>query len=242
MNTNLKIAAGLAAVLVVAVVGYRFLPGASTGFGSPTPTPTPTAIPSPSPSSAASPPRLTDGVLTAGDYVIKALADDPMSYTVTVPKGWEGFGGWALTGPATNSEANGIGLGFFHDPLVTVVPCGLEAKGPSPAPSVRSVDALVASLSARPDLKVSGVTDTELDGHPGKRLDIELPAQLSCSNHYVFSEPQGFWAQGPGNLWRVWILDADGGPAVIVLEDFAGTSDGDRAAGQGIVDSVRITP
>ena len=58
----------------------------------------------------------------------------------------------------------------------------------------------------------------------------------------MFAEPQGFWAQGPANRWRVWILDADGGPAVIVLEDFASTPAADRAAGQAIVDSVRITP
>ena len=42
---------------------------------------------------------LTDGLLTAGDYVAKAtLPGDPLSYTLTVPAGWSGFSTWAITG------------------------------------------------------------------------------------------------------------------------------------------------
>ncbi len=49
MNTNLKIAAGLAAVLVVAVVGYNVLPGASPASAVRRRPRRPTASPSPSP-------------------------------------------------------------------------------------------------------------------------------------------------------------------------------------------------
>ena len=34
----------------------------------------------------------------------------------------------------------------------------------------------MAAISSRTDLQVSGVTDTVLDGHTGKRLDIQFPA------------------------------------------------------------------
>ena len=81
------------------------------------------------------------------------------------------------------------------------------------------------------------MTDTELAGHRGKRLDIQLPAQPSCDPYYVFAEPQGMNAQGPSNRWRVWVLDAEGGPAVIVLEDFAGTLAAHRTAADRIVDA-----
>ena len=59
-----------------------------------------------------------------------------------------------------------------------------------------SVDDLVAALSAIEP--VSGVTDVALGGYSGKRLDLQLPANLGCTNHYVFAEPQGICALPPG--------------------------------------------
>ena len=44
MNTNVKIGAAIAAVLVLAVVGFNVLPG-SPGFGGPGPTASPTGSP-----------------------------------------------------------------------------------------------------------------------------------------------------------------------------------------------------
>jgi hypothetical protein len=236
VNAYAKFAVAAAAVLLVAIVGYNLLPaGSRIGGPGPTPSPTPTASLTPS-----APPL--NGSLKAGDYVARALPGDPMTYTVTVPDGWAGYDGWAMEGPHTNSAPSGIGIAFLHDPQVAVTPCDSSGKGPSPAPTARSVDDLVAALSARTDLRVSGTADTEVGGRPGKRLDLQLPAQPSCDPYYVFAEPQGFYAQGPANLWRVWVVDAAGGPAVITIEYFAGTSAADLATAQAIVDSTRITP
>lgn len=58
----------------------------------------------------------------------------------------------------------------------------------------------------------------------------------------MFAEPQGFYAQGPANHWRVWIVDADGETAVVVLTDYAGTSADNLAAAQAVLDSLRINP
>ena len=58
----------------------------------------------------------------------------------------------------------------------------------------------------------------------------------------MFAEPQGFYSQGVANRWRVWVLDADGETAVVVLSDYAGTPAEDRAAAQRILDSLVITP
>ena len=100
---------------------------------------------------------------------------------------------------------------------------------------------LVAALSARQDLQVSGVTDTVLAGYSGKRLDLQLPTDLAC-NHYVFAEPKGLYANGAANRWRVWLLDVEGETTVVVLLDYAATPAADRATAQTAIDSIRIIP
>ena len=138
---------------------------------------------------------------------------------------------------------SGIGISFNHDPRWSPTPAMPPAHTPSPASSAPSVDDLVAALSARTDLEVSGVTDTVLAGYSGKRLDLQLPAESPCGKYYVFAEPQGsLFANGPANRWRVWLVDVDGETAVVVLLDYAGTPAEDRAAAQRILDSLVITP
>jgi hypothetical protein len=50
------------------------------------------------------------------------------------------------------------------------------------------------------------------------------------------------YAQGPSHRWHLWILDVDGIRVVVQTADFAGTSAGDRAELQAIVDSIQIEP
>ncbi len=86
-----------------------------------------------------------------------------------------------------------------------------------------SVDDLVAALSALEGVQVSGVTEATLGGYSGKRLDLQLPAELPClangraPEYYVFAEPKGLYANGSASHWRVWLLDVDGDTAVVVL-------------------------
>ncbi len=140
------------------------------------------------------------------------------------------------------------GIAFLHNPQVVDNPCSPSGSTPSTAPSGGSVDDLVAALSALEGVQVSGVTEATLGGYWGKRLDLQLPAELPClangraPEYYVFAEPQRLYANGPASNWRVWLLDVDGDTAVVVLMDYAGTPAGDRAAAQAAIDSVRITP
>ncbi len=232
MNTTLKLATAIAAVAIVAILGYNLLPGSSGGVGGPGPTPSPTPTP----------PALPDGRLDARDYVARALPGDPMAFTITAPAGWTGYGGFFIGGPKLSDAPGGIGISFNHDPQVVSDPCDASVHTPPPDASGSSVDGLVAAISARTDLEVSGVTDTVLAGYSGKRLDIQLPAQSACGNHYVFAEPKGLYSNGPSNRWRVWLLDVGGHTAVVVLLDYAATPAADRAAAQAAIDSVRITP
>jgi hypothetical protein len=240
MTTPLKLATAAVAIAVIAILGYNLLPAGHSGIGGPSATPSASGTPTPMPTPSA--PPLPAGSLHAQDYVARALPDDPMAFTVTAPEGWNGFGGWAMNGPKSYSAPDGVGVAFLHGPLVTADPCDPATREPSPAPSSPSVPDLVAYLSARGDLEVSGVTDVELAGWSGKRLDIQFPDELACVEQYVFAEPQGFYAQGAANHWRVWIVDTRGETAVVVLSDYAATPVEDRAAAQAAIDSVRITP
>jgi hypothetical protein len=234
MNLFVKVGAVIAAVVLIAVVGYNLLPGTSPGVGGP-------ALASPSPSPTAMPPGLPDGRLDAGDYVMRAVPGDPMAFAIKAPEGWTGFGGFFLGGPNQSDAPNGIGISVNHDPEVVTDPCDSTAHTPPPESGVPSVDDLVAALSARQDLQVSGVTDTVLAGYSGKRLDLQLPTDLAC-NHYVFAEPKGLYANGAANRWRVWLLDVEGETAIVVLLDYAATPAADRATAQTAIDSIRIIP
>ena len=239
MNVYAKIAVAAAAVLVVAVVGYNLLPATTTPVGGPGASASPPASPSsrPSPSALA----LPDGLLEARESVARAVFGDPMAFTITAPKGWTGFGGFFIGGPRTSAAPSGIGISFNHDPIVVTDPCDSSVHTPSPTADPPTVDDLVAALSARADLQVSGVTDTELAGYSGKRLDLQLPAVTTC-DYYVFAEPKGLYANGAANRWRVWLLDVGGSTAVVVLLDYADTPAEDRATAQAAIDSIRITP
>jgi hypothetical protein len=236
MNPYLKFGVAAAAVVLIAVIGYNLLPASPSRIGGPGSA----ATSSPSPTS--SPLALPDGRLEARDYVARALPGDPMAFTITAPQGWTGFGGFFIGGPHLSDAPSGIGISFNHDPQVVTDPCDASPHTPSPGSSAPSVDDLVAAISAREDLQVSGVTDAVLAGFTGKRLDLQFPAKLACDNQYVFAEPKGLYANGPANRWRVWLLDVDGETAVVVLLDYAATPAEDRAAAQAAIDSVRITP
>ena len=235
VNTYFKPLLAVAAIVVVAVAGFALLRPSGAGVGGLD------VAASPSPSSIPLPPPLPDGRLEAGDYVLRAVTGDPMAFTITAPEGWTGFGEFFIGGPAPiqSRAPDGIGISVNHNPQVVADPCGPHDEDPA---VTQSIDDIIAALSARADLQVSGVTDTTLAGYSGKRLDIQFPDRLGCDNHYIFAEPKGLYANGLANRWRVWLLDADGETAVVVLLDYVGTPAEDRAAARAAIDSIRITP
>lgn len=233
VNTYAKLAAAIAAVLILAAGGLALLGPGSSNIGAPTATPTPSPTPSPI--------SLPDALLQHRDYVLRTGPNDPMTFIVTAPAGWTGFGGFFIGGPNLSDAPSGIGISVNHDPQVVTNPCDSSIHTPPPGSKAPSVGDLVAAISARHDAQVSGVTDTVLAGYSGKRLDLQFPAVLACGNQYVFAEPKGLYANGPANRWRVWLLDVNGETGVVVLLDYAGTPAADRAAAQAAIDSMRIT-
>jgi hypothetical protein len=227
MNRQIKLIAAAAAAVVLAVAGWNLLPRTGSIGGPPTVAPTA--------------PPLPDGTVHAGDYLMRAVTGDSMAFVVTAPEGWQGFGGFFLGGPRAGAAPDGVGISVNHDPEVVSDACDASAHTPGPGASPPSVDELVAAISARVDLVISGVSDTTLAGYSGKRLDIQFPATLTCESQYVFAEPKGLYANGPANRWRVWLLDVKGETAVVVLLDYVATPAADRAAAEAAINSIRIS-
>ena len=236
MNPLAKAGAAIAAVVLVAFVGYNLLPG-SSGFGGPGPTsvPSPTSATTaiPTPSSMPAPTPRTARMRVQGKSV---------SWTATVPAGWGGGGDWYLTPSQGTTGPTGIAVASSGAVNVPSDPCNGVGKASDGA----SVADVLAALEARDDLIVSNAIDTTLGGYSGTRVDVQMSADPSiCKDLYIlFAEPDGsgIHAQGPAQVFRVWILDVAGHPIVFWIESFAGALPDDMAAAQQIVDSIVITP
>lgn len=251
MNTQIRIAMAAAAVVIVAIVGINVLPK-TAGVGGPA-GPTPTPIPLPS-----------AGPLAAGTYVmtpfagnvyasacetppqsgcIETAADDTIRISFTVPAGWEppplNLGIWP-TGKH-NAPPNGTSLFFERGGWLFSDPCQ-----PSVLPTIQvgpSVDDFANALANDSRLTVTTPVPVTLAGYSGKYLDLQTPSDISaCANGEYWPWEPGFYAQGPGQRWHLWILDVNGIRAVVVTTDYAATSAADRTALQAIVDSIKITP
>jgi hypothetical protein len=89
MNTTVKLVVGVAAAVLVALVGFTIVNG--TAVGGPAPTPSPEPTPAPTPAARQLP---SVGDLEAGTYRVDDAGITLRSFTLTVPDGWateEGF-------------------------------------------------------------------------------------------------------------------------------------------------------
>ena len=241
MNSTVKLAVGAAAVVVAAVVGGRMLAPPGAGPGGPVATPSPS--PSTSPTTAPSVQRLGDAPLDPGPVVATGFgASESVTLTFTVPDGWQGFGGVGVL-PATGTEApDGMGIifgevngGLFSDPCQWAT---AEAVPVGP-----SVDDLAAALAEQTGYEASTPVDVSLGGYSGKRVDLRLPSDVaSCDAGEFYPWIGSVYAQGPDNIWHVWILDVEGDRIVLLSTEFPGTSPEDQAEQQAIVDSIEIEP
>lgn len=231
MNSAIKIGAAIAVVLVLAVAGWNLLPGHDSAVvGQPSQSPSPTASPSPSPTPSRTP-----------SPVGMVVQQKPISFTVALPSNWVN-NGWYATPSQGPAGPTGIAVAAPGAVYVPSDPC----DGVGKAPTARTPADVVAALESRSDLVVSNVIDATLDGHTGKRVDIQAPADLSaCADIYVImAEPggAGFSVQGPSQKIRMWIVDVKGQPTVFQINDFAATPPADVAAAERIMESVAITP
>lgn len=262
MNTYAKLAAGLAAAIVIAaVVALQVLPGVGGPGSKPTPTLLPTASPVPTASPTAAPsltavPPLPDGrIATAGVYFVRPLSSAPsLRLDLTVPAGWFGGPNCCLSGPVGESNGpDGIGLAFLAAEDIFSDPCqwNVDGSGPRQPGDVKvgpSVDDLATALAASAAYEATTPVDVTIGGFAGKRVDLELPPG-ECDTwdgnpiYLVFGGRDGYeYAQGDGSRWQISIVDVAGTRLIAALFSYSGTSAADLSAGQSIVDSAVITP
>ena len=252
MRINTQLAAGTAAAALVAIVGWQLATKTPLGVG-------PSAEPSASTALAASDlPALPDGSLAPGTYRVNPLVSDPsLRIAATVPRGWSGFGSFAILGPRGPGSPGGIGIAFIATTGLYADPCHWDLNGDRSWPQAAdvavgpTVDDLVRALSKNKSYTSTTAVDTTLGGFTGKALELQLPADIgSCdkdlggsSRFMVFSGLDGgLYAQGPANRFHVTIVDVAGTRLVAVLVDYEATPDADRNAAQKILESLVITP
>jgi hypothetical protein len=212
-------------------------------------------------------PSLVDGPLAAGRYMILPGgprwegdpcglgADCPsippvastLAVEISVPDGWQA----ALEStilmpvpPGTSEGPAGAGFAIGWTNLSAGLhsdPCLPEAHGRPDVPVGPTVDAFVDAVVAHPSLGASQPRDVELGGYEGQFLTITAPSDISGCRDWRPWEP-GFAAQGPGNLWGVWVIDVEGLRMILVTEEFPSTPAGQSSALRSIVESIRFVP
>ena len=262
MNSYAKLGLAAAAIVVVAVVGYSVLPRAGTGPGAPTaapsvaPTPSPTAVaPSPTLGSGA----LPSGRLAAGHYTITEIPDFAgLEIAADIPAGWQGYPEIpALVSPAQGS-ANGALIGFMKVDGLFSDPCHWDVDGtgaetqPGDIEVGPTVDDLVTAIRANTAYTSSTPSPFSLGGYDGAEIELRLPGQdvLDTCDVSVTDPgdgkylpfPNGFWAQGPNNLWRLFIVDVAGARLVTMLNYFDDVPRADVDVARAIIESFVITP
>ena len=261
MNAYVKPAAGLAAVLVVAVVGYNLL-ARQPGFGGGTPsagsTSAPSVQPSPSPG-AGTVVELPEGSLPGGRYRIGPFTAVPsLTAAADVPSGWFGAPPWAVAGPTTEEPPDGILIGFFEASGLFSDPCHWDVDGTGSRTQPGDIDVgpavidLVEALQASEAYTSTTPSQVSFGEFLGYEMEIQLPdVDLSeCDKddgrgrYFVFSGDTPY-AQGngtDGDRWHLFVVDVDGTRVIVAVLYFEGTPVAEQEAAQAIIELLEFAP
>ena len=174
-------------------------------------------------------------------------SDDSIRITFAVPEGWARVYNGVWPEKETSLSPGGAGLNFGRGSWLHADPCLTEEQvqkdGAPPDIEVGpTVDDFATAIEDHPLLDATAPVDVTLGGYSGKYMELRMPADLSgCQTYYPW-EPWGIYAQGPSNLWKLWILDVDGIRVVVQTAGYATTSTLHQAELQAIVDSIQIEP
>jgi hypothetical protein len=197
--------------------------------------------------------------LTGGRYLFGPFGDDPSVEIVAMgPDGWYGYPSWAMDGPLpVRADApTGIGISFLTANGLYSDPCHWDVRGDGFADEGDvevgpTVDDLVAALRANTFYTSTGATPVSIDGYSGQEIVLRLPDDpfTSCDaetgdedgHAFVFSGP-GLYAQGPANIWDLYILDVEGTRLIAVTLAYAQTPQGDLDQARSVIETMDIDP
>lgn len=268
MSTYARVAAA-AVIGVLAIGGALFLVGRTgeSNVGGPAPSASPSGSPSPSPAVSPSPSpsptvaTMPDGPLPAGTYTFAPFGTGPgldstclqppqpdcidpgpptsMLVSMTVPDGWDSVktGVWI----DFNAPPGGAALGFNRGGWLYSDPCRNPDTTNPDIPVGPTVDDFVNALANHALLDTTAPVDVTVDGFAGKAIDLQVPADISQCEVYRPWQPN-IYAQGPGHLWHLRVIDVDGDRVVIQSMDYAGTDSQRRTELEAMVDSIQIEP
>lgn len=227
MNLSIKIGAAIAAVVILAIVGWNLLPGRSTGVGgggtaTPSPTPSPTSTPS---GSAIYPPWYTQqgdgaGIIAAGSQTTRRFL---AGSTLTVPEGWVNDGDNAqIYTLFPNSSANANEYALARQTAQNILIAATVAnnmfaicdatglfQGTTAAGVIDAVVANEAFMTSEP-------VDVTIGGLSGRQIDIQLDPGWTGSCPLQENDPA---TRDYGDVRnRLIVLDAPGrGPIGISI-------------------------
>jgi hypothetical protein len=235
MNRLSQMAVAIAAVIVLAIVGTRFLPGDSSVGG------LPSTAPSASPTPTASPEPLNDQTSLDGRYIVGSGIKARL--TVAVPAGgWTAGGDWVLRGPRGYEAPSGMAIRFYSNMHLYKDPLkesdGFVTVGPT-------IDDLASAIASRPGWTASAPSDITIGGMPGKLVHVTIPLDTvigSDGKFLLFGDDSGgqVWGFTPGQVFDMHLVDVGGEHIVIEAFHYPGTSATDLAAQQAVVDSIEI--
>jgi hypothetical protein len=260
MNNALKLALAAAAVVVVTLVGINVLPGSGgVGGREPSPTPNPTSNPTQTPSpSTTSSVNFTGSFAPGTTYTIDET-DSGARLTFAVPAtGWSAFDP-VFVGKNVAGGGDVFDLQFGPHLVDNVYTGGCHWLGTALVPRVGpTVDDLATALNAQAGPGASPPTAVTVGGHPGKKVELSIPADLdvtTCDSDgdfpifgrwYTDAPDSTYgaapWTYGDGQHNTVYIVDVDGTRQVINTMYLPGTSAADRAELDQIVASIRFEP
>jgi len=246
MNPLLRIGAAVAAVLVIAVVGWSLLATGPSGNGEPSGSGRPGPSDGPSPNPTASPLVYAwPGSLAAGTYSTSLIWDLPFAVEFTVPEGWSGY-----DVEISKSDDPRLSVEFVLVENTFELPCEQTPREPAVG---LSVDDLATALTFLPGLDATSPTPVQFDRWTsGVALGYRISDAVDCP-------PEAF------NLWdlpaerfkpampsggdhkaatardgRILILDVDGVRFIIRTTWDAESTQAERKELQAIADSIRI--
>jgi hypothetical protein len=172
---------------------------------------------------------LPSGIVEAGTYVVSAADpafDAAYRITITVPSGFEGYGGWAVTKLDT-----GLSFGVVY--IVFADPCHWIGTLLDPPVRQRVAD-LVAALEDQPGRHATTPTNVTLDVYSRKQIELTAPTDFADCDSGMFKS----WTYSPGEADSrcrepgqhdlLWIVNVDGVPLVLDVAYIPGASAQER--------------
>lgn len=232
MNNVTRLAVAAAAVLVVAVLGYNFLPR-SGGVGASAPTPTASPTPTPIPLNGQGP--------LNGRYLVGSGLTSRV--TVAVPAGWSSDADWVVIGPNGNQRPDGMAIRFYPVENVFKNPASLAEGVFDPPVGPKAAD-LADAIVGDPAWAATRAADTTIGGRPASHLSFTV-ASLAADGQFDMFSSNGkpdTWGFAKDQVFDLYMLDVAGERVVIDAFHYPGTSASDLAAQQAVLDSIQIDP